>query len=250
MTCSCLNLIDVGLSCAGRLLFTQLNLCLAPRTITCILGLSGIGKSSLLKLIAGLITQSNYSQQGAINYGQDTNLHHRVAYMAQEDALLPWCSVLTNITIGTQLRGARYASETINSIINHLRLSPLLHRYPYQLSGGERQRVALARTLVDNKPIVLLDEPFAALDVATRSLLQDYARIFLADKIVLWVTHDPLEALRVSDTIYLMQGSPAVLVQAEHVTLPAARDLRDPILLNHYHSLLAQLLPQQENPLC
>ena len=135
----------------------------------------------------------------------------RVAYMAQSDLLLPWASALDNVLLGPRLRGERGRRGAALSLLRELGLAGSESLRPAALSGGMRQRVALARTLLEDRPIVLMDEPFAALDAITRARLQDLAVAKLGGRTVLLVTHDPLEAIRIAGRILVMAGRPARL---------------------------------------
>ena len=114
-------------------------------------------------------------------------------------------------------------------------------RTPEQLSGGQRQRVALARTLMEDKPVVLMDEPFSALDAITRLQLQDLAASLLHDRTVILITHDPLEALRLSDEVWAMTGRPVQLDKKLSIDMPAPRALDDARILKWQGELLASL---------
>lgn len=211
----------------GACLFDDLTLDLPPGSWTCLLGPSGVGKSSLLRLLAGLPE----SGQGVVSCDDGAALPGRSAYMAQQDLLLPWLTVRENVLLGHRLRGPstgrrwsrlRRASAPRSSALP-VRADALLARtglgawadsLPHSLSGGMRQRAALVRTLMEDRPVVLLDEPFSALDALTRLDLQTLASELLKDRTVLLVTHDPLEALRLGDRLLVMTGRPARLVEA------------------------------------
>jgi putative hydroxymethylpyrimidine transport system ATP-binding protein len=153
--------------------------------------------------------------------------------MAQQDLLLPWASVLGNVLLGPRLRGEDRDPEIVQrarGLIAQVGLKGREEDLPARLSGGMRQRVALARTLLENRPIVLMDEPFSALDAITRFALQELAARLLAEHTVLLVTHDPLEALRLGHRITVMAGSPARLETALDVLddVGGADELPDP----------------------
>ncbi|MEM6376142.1 MAG: ATP-binding cassette domain-containing protein, partial [Pseudomonadota bacterium] len=139
------------------LLFDALNLELAPGRWTCLLGPSGVGKSTILRLIAGLDTEASFTGEMVSDIGAD--LSQSVAYMAQEDLLLPWASIHDNIALGARLRGQKPDKARLDTLLNEVGLSSMATRKPHTLSGGQRQRAALARTLMEDKPLVLLDEP-------------------------------------------------------------------------------------------
>lgn len=191
-------------------LFEGINLTLEGGHWTCLLGASGIGKTSLLRLLAGLAGSEG---EACIRCRDGLPLNGRVAWMAQQDLLLPWATALDNVLIGARLRnelgdGAR---ERALALLSRVGLGDHASALPRTLSGGMRQRVALARTLFEDQPVVLMDEPFSALDAITRHRLQGEAAALLTGRTVLLITHDPLEALRLGHEIYVMQGTPVRL---------------------------------------
>ncbi len=194
----------------GRLLFEGLALELPAGRTTCLLGPSGVGKSTLLRLAAGLLP-------GALRTASDGKpLAGRIAWMAQSDLLLPWLTVEDNLVLGFRLRGAdreklRAARERARVLLERVGLAERARALPHELSGGMRQRAALARTLVEDRPIVLMDEPFSALDAITRHRLQELAAELLRGRTVLLVTHSPLEALRLGHEVRVLEGLPARL---------------------------------------
>jgi putative hydroxymethylpyrimidine transport system ATP-binding protein len=161
--------------------------------------------------------------------------------MSQRDDLLPWLSVIDNVTLGARLRGQPLGRAEALALLERVGLVAQKDQLPATLSGGQRQRAALARTLMEDRPLVLMDEPFSALDAITRARLQVLAAGLLAGRTVLLVTHDPLEALRLGHRIQVMTGHPA---RIEGTTPPAGmppRDLHDPALLARQGDLLARL---------
>ena len=222
----------------STVLFEDLSLELAAGRITCLLGPSGVGKTSLLRLIAGL---AGSGDTGRVSCADGRPAAGRVAYMAQSDLLLPWLSALDNAMLGARLRGERGGRERARALLAEIGLAGAAALKPAALSGGMRQRVALARTLLEDRPIVLMDEPFGALDAITRARLQDLAVAKLGGRTVLLVTHDPLEAIRIADSIAVMAGRPARL--GEPLTPPgrAPRDPSRPALAALYGRLMAQL---------
>lgn len=171
---------------------------------TSLLGASGTGKSTLLRLLAGL--SEGLTFEGHITCDDGQPLGPRTILMQQADLLLPWASVIENVMIGAALRGQAPQEAKARALIADVGLAGLEGRKPSQLSGGQRQRVALARTLAEDRPVVLLDEPFSALDPGTRRQMQDLALRLLRGRTVVLVTHDPLEAARLGDWIMLMTG--------------------------------------------
>ena len=189
----------------SHLLFSSLVLEVFSASWTCLLGPSGVGKTTLLRLIAGLETHVEF--KGTISTSDKKKLKNRVAYMAQNDLLLPWATVLENVTLGAKLREEKANLDKAGEIIQRVGLDKKTKKKPSNLSGGERQRVALARTLMEDKPLILLDEPFSALDAKTRSEMQDLAVELLAGRTVLLVTHDPGEAARLCNSINIMSSN-------------------------------------------
>lgn len=187
-------------------LFDNLDVPFFPQQWTCILGQSGVGKTSLLRMIAGL-------SAGVVEGTLHVNPRD-IAYMAQSDLLLPWLSVLNNVMIGAILRDEKISPEKKNTAIQLLEkmgLSESLHKKPQELSGGMRQRVALARTLFDDKNIILMDEPFSSLDAPTKQKLYTLFKRYLANKTILFITHDIVEALQLGDKLFVLSGKPALL---------------------------------------
>lgn len=233
---------NASLAWQGHGLFSGLELQLPAGEWTCLLGQSGVGKSSLLRLLTGLTGQMQ--SHAEIATGDGRPLDGRVAWMAQQDLLLPWLSVLDNVLLGPRLRQGRADIEQREQgryLLSQVGLAGLEGRYPAALSGGQRQRVALARMLLEDKPVVLMDEPFSALDAVTRLKLQDLAAHLLADRTVLLITHDPLEALRLGDQVLVLQGRPARLTAPIRPEGRAPRAVDQPEVLQLQGQLLRQL---------
>ena len=169
---------------------------------TCLLGNSGVGKSTLLRLIAGLDTEGKFT--GTLQASDNRPLTGRIAYMAQSDLLFPWLTVQKNVALGAKLRMETPDLDRVNYLIQQVGLEEHATKKSGQLSGGMRQRCALARTLMEDTPVVLLDEPFSALDPTTRKQMQELSCCMLNGKTVLLVTHDLAEALRLGDQLYTM----------------------------------------------
>lgn len=225
----------------GEPLFRDLDVTFDAGTWTCVLGPSGVGKTSLLRLIAGLIGPW---RDGTIGCSDGRPLAGRAAYMAQEDLLLPWLTVEENVTLGDRLRGDTYSRERATrarELLARVGLGGMETRLPATLSGGQRQRAALARTLMEDRPVVLMDEPFSSLDAITRHRLQALAVELLAGRTVLLITHDPLEALRVADRIHVMAGRPARLGKLLEPPGAPPRDIDAPAIRELHADLLARL---------
>ena len=161
---------------------------------TCLLGPSGVGKSTILRLLLGLDTAGQF--HGTIGADDNKDVPGRASYMAQTDLLLPWLSVRDNVVLGARLRRETPDHARADELIAGVGLSAHRSKRPAELSGGMRQRAALARTLMEDRPVVLMDEPFSALDAGTRARMQELAAEVLTGKTVLLVTHDPAEACR------------------------------------------------------
>lgn len=230
MTTPSITIENASLSYPNKVIFKDINLHIPAGQWLALLGSSGAGKSSLLRLIAGLTTSQEKSQ-GILSASNGLPVHEQIAYMAQTDLLLPWMNVLDNATLGMKLRqhslNKKENIERAKSLLIEVGLEQALSLYPHQLSGGMRQRVALVRTLMEDKPIVLMDEPFSALDAITRYKLQALSAELLKNKTVLFITHDPTEALRLANEIYLMQGMPANLKSIASLSSATPRPLTD-----------------------
>ncbi len=217
--------------------FSGIDLTIAAGQWTCLLGSSGVGKTTVLKLFAGLNEAISFSG----DYGNSDGgpLAGQVALMAQSDLLLPWLTVSQNIALGARLRGEKPDQNRIADVIDRTGLSGKAASRPSQLSGGQRQRVALARTLMEDRPIVLLDEPFSSLDARTRAQMQELATELLYGRTVLLVTHDPAEAARLGHVIKVMTCE-----TIDDVTPPAGqvpRPVDDEEVLRVQAGLLARL---------
>jgi putative hydroxymethylpyrimidine transport system ATP-binding protein len=191
-------------------LFAPLDLHVPAGRWTCLLGASGVGKTTLLRLIAGI--EEAAQLDGRITTSDNLPLPGRIALMAQNDLLMPWLTVQENVLIGARLRGEAADRARAREVLERVGLDAHARKKPHTLSGGERQRAALARTLMEDRPILLLDERFSALDARTRAQMQDLAAGLLRGRTVLMVTHDPAEAVRLGDQVLLLtkQGCSAI----------------------------------------
>ncbi len=237
--------IDVdgaALSYGGLPLFSDLDFRLEPGSWTCLLGPSGVGKSSLLRVIAGL----EPLERGRVFCSDGESLHGRLAWMGQQDGLLPWLTTEQNVLLGSRLRREPPDRKRAAALLKDVGIEEQVMQLPATLSGGQRQRAALARTLMEDRPVVLMDEPFSSLDAITRTRLQALASSLLRDRTVLLVTHDPLEALRLGNRIYVMAGRPAVIDQAVTPDGEPPRAIDDPALLARQADLLTRLADAQE----
>ncbi len=181
----------------------------------CIIGSSGCGKSTLLNILANLDNLSS----GEIKQ----NRRLKIGYMLQEDALFPWLNILDNALLGLDIRheATKENIEYTKELLKKYGLGDFLEKYPHQLSGGMRQRVALIRTLATKPDILLLDEPFSALDYVSRlSVSEDVAKIIKKEKkTVVMITHDIAEALSLADRIIVLSKRPAKIKNTYEITL-------------------------------
>lgn len=238
-TAAAISIENATLSYQDHVLFNQLTLSIPANKITCLLGKSGVGKSTLLRLIAGLVATDDTT-----NFRGKITSVNQIAYMAQTDLLLPWLNALDNALLGYRLRN-KVTTACISRAKNLFAQMELTHaenKLPRELSGGMRQRVALIRTLLEDRPIVLMDEPFSHLDAITRFQLQNLTVAFLRGKTVLLVTHDPMEALRIADDIIVLGGGPAKITSTLCLTTPTPRKLNDAEILQYQEELFAELL--------
>ena len=229
--------IQGSVSINDTLLIESLDMDIKAGKWSCLLGPSGIGKSTLLYLIAGLASHVDF--EGTVTADDGLSLAGRLSYMAQTDLLMPWLSILDNTLIGSRLRKENPHIEKAKDLLESLGLSDHIHRTPSELSGGQRQRAALARTLMEEREIVLLDEPFSALDAGTRAQMQELASEWLAGRTVLHVTHDPAEAARLGEQIWLLDKHG--LREIETPTAAIARPVDDPQTLACQGQLLKLL---------
>jgi putative hydroxymethylpyrimidine transport system ATP-binding protein len=230
-----IDVVDARVVYEGTPVFERLSLRLDAGATTCLLGPSGVGKSSLLRLLAGLIPLD----RGRVAAADGAPLAGRVAFMDQRDLLLPWLSAEANVGLGARLRGEPVDRARVAALLAAVGVAARAAARPAALSGGERQRVALARTLMEDRPIILMDEPFSAVDALTRLKLQDLAAELFAGRTVVVVTHDPLEAIRMGHRILVMAGAPARIGASYRVADPMPRDVT--AFADLHRGLLAEL---------
>ena len=195
-----------------------------------IVGPTGSGKSTLLNLAAGLLAPA--AGRVAVTGRTLDGLNRRAGYLFQADALMPWKTARDNVAVGLAVRGVRSAEarERAEGWLRRVGLGGFGDRYPHQLSGGMRKRVALAQVLILDPEIILMDEPFGALDVQTRQLMEnELLDLWSADrKSVMFITHDLEEAISLSDRVVLLSAGPGARLIGEYrVDLPRPRDVAE-----------------------
>jgi NitT/TauT family transport system ATP-binding protein len=191
----------------------------------CVVGPTGCGKSTTLNLVTGLISPS--AGQVRVMGQPVVGIDRRVGFVFQSDALFPWRSVLDNVAAGPRYRGVpkAEANEKARMWVARVGLGAYESLYPHQLSGGMRKRVALAQTFINEPEILLLDEPFSALDVQTRTVMQDeLLRLWAGTGAsVVFVTHDLEEAVALADQVVVLTASPATVKKVHTIDLPRPR---------------------------
>jgi NitT/TauT family transport system ATP-binding protein len=192
--------------------------------LVCIVGASGSGKSTLLNVIAGIDRPT----------AGRAHVHGRVALMFQEAALLPWLTAAGNVELALELRGVKAPRrrELAYELLGRVHLTGFEGRRPHELSGGMRQRVALARALAQDADVLLMDEPFGALDAITRDLLHDELERIWSDSglTILFVTHNAREAVRLGDRVLVFTSRPGRVAHEVRVDLTRPRHLDSPEL--------------------
>ena len=193
-----------------------------------VVGPTGCGKSTLLNVAAGLLAPSSGSV--AVFGVRLAGINRRAGYMFQAESLMPWRTALANVAAGLEFRGSADADELASEWLKRVGLGAFGDRYPHQLSGGMRKRVSLAQTLVLDPDILLMDEPFSALDIQTRQLMENELLALWAEKqkAVLFITHDLDEAIALSDRVVCLSAGPASHPIGEFaIDLPRPRDVAE-----------------------
>lgn len=209
-----------------------------------LVGPTGSGKTSILNLAAGLVPPA----AGTVRTSGDSvnGVNRSAAYMFQQDALLPWKTALENVVLGPLLRGAARpeAAREAARWLDLVGLRGLEHRYPVQLSGGQRKRVAMAQALINRLPLLLMDEPFSALDVQTRALMENELLELWQNSsaTVLFVTHDLEEAIALSDRVILFSAGPGTRIKSDYpVHLPRPRNVSEARFMPGFEDLYRQI---------
>lgn len=205
---------------------SDVSLAIADGEVVSLIGPSGCGKSTLLSMGAGLDRPNGGEVFVDGERVQGPSQH--VAFMLQKDLLLPWRTILENVELGLEIRGEPKSirRDKAKQQLARFRLDTFFHHYPHQLSGGMRQRVALARTLAVDPDVILLDEPFSAVDAQTKMVLQADLGRMLADtrKTALFITHDLAEAVALSDRVLVMSPRPGKIIREMVIEIPNRSD--------------------------
>jgi NitT/TauT family transport system ATP-binding protein len=217
------------------------------REVVSLIGPSGCGKSTLLNIGSGLAQPSEGAAFVDGERVEGPNSH--VAFMLQKDLLLPWRTVAENVMFGVEIRGMPLPARRrrAQELLANFNLAEFSNHYPHQLSGGMRQRIALARTLAVDPHVLLLDEPFSAVDAQTRMVLQrDLARTLKqAGKTALLITHDLSEAVTLSDRVLVMSRRPGTIIDEIEIDVPQRDDpisrRRDPKVNDYVARLMDRL---------
>ncbi|MGG7517841.1 ABC transporter ATP-binding protein [Allorhizobium undicola] len=190
-----------------------------------VVGPTGCGKSTTLNLVTGLAKPS--AGEVRLMGGPVNGIDPRVGFAFQKDALFPWRNVIDNVMAGPLFRGKpkAEAEQLAKSWLARVGLSKFLHHYPHQLSGGMRKRVALAQTFINEPEILLMDEPFSALDVQTRTVMHEELLKLWSERqaSVVFVTHDLEEAVALADKVYVLTAGPATVKSVYKIELPRPR---------------------------
>lgn len=229
-------------------ILSQLSLSLNQGEFVSLVGPSGSGKSTIFRLITGL----EQPVQGSIwLYGQQENKRlGQVGYMPQQDLLLEWRTILQNVCLPLEIQGQRTKKkEEVGELLAQFGLAGHEQDYPHQLSGGMRQRASFLRAMLSGAELLLLDEPFSALDAVTRLTMQEWLleQWEQTEKTILFITHDVDEALFLSDRIFLFAQSPLNTYKEIHVPLERPRQLEDlltPEMMELKRELLQELRKQ------
>ncbi|MBK1712334.1 ABC transporter ATP-binding protein [Rubrivivax gelatinosus] len=220
----------------------EVDLSIGAGEFVSVVGPTGCGKSTLLNVAAGLLLPSSGTVEvfGAPLQG----LNRRAGYMFQAESLMPWRTALGNVMAGLEFRGEPRAAEIAQAWLRRVGLGNFGDRYPHQLSGGMRKRVSLAQTLALDPDIILMDEPFSALDIQTRQLMENELLALWAEKrkAVLFITHDLDEAIAMSDRVVVLSAGPGSRPIGEFtIDIPRPRDVAEIKTTPHFIELHAAI---------
>ena len=237
---------DVSFSFGSEKIYDRLSFSVQPGAFVCVLGPSGCGKSTSLRLMGGLIPSPEGKVLVAGQAPKDA--WQNLAYVFQSPRLVPWRNAMKNVTLAVELRFGRgdnrEREQKARELLRLVGLENDMHKYPAALSGGERQRVSIARALAVDPPIILMDEPFSALDVNTRRRMR--AEIIdiwkRTQKTIVFVTHDVDEALVLADQIVVLSRKPTRVIETITLNEPRPRDVEKTPSLKEQRTRLHGLL--------
>lgn len=247
---SVLELQNIGLTLGDTPVLDDISIRVEPGEFVSILGPSGCGKSTIFRLLNGEIRPD----RGQILLDGRVPVPGSFAFMPQRDALMPWRRIIDNVTLGLEVAGLGRRDARARALphMAEFGLAGFERHFPDQLSGGMRQRAALLRTMILNKPVQLLDEPFGALDALTRAEMQRWLETRQQSRrlTTLLVTHDVREAVALSDRIYVLSPRPARVVTQMTIDAPRPRLGRPlpAVALAAEEQLLTTLLTRTETP--
>jgi len=229
-----LVLENVSHSYGSVAVLRDLNLVVNPGEVVVLVGPSGCGKTTILNLLSGHIEpiSGSIQREGVI----------RTVY--QHDGLFPWLTVSENITIGLRsMMDAQQREKELRELVELIHLEGFENHYPHQLSGGMRQRVELARVLAGDSDILLMDEPFSALDYQTRlRMRRELGRLLeKRPRTVVFVTHDIEEAAQLADRVLVLSNRPATISRELYISTPRPRDLTNPAVIEAMKAILTEL---------
>lgn len=221
----------------------NINIEIQPGEFICIVGQSGCGKSTLLKIIAGLVECDSGTLQlaGKVIHGPDIN----VGMIFQEHRLFPWLTVKENVALGLDSTPRDERNRIVSEYLELVHLTGFETAYPHQLSGGMAQRASIARSLVNNPKVLLLDEPFGALDALTRiQMQQEILTIWEKERpTMILVTHDIDEAIYLGDRVVVMSSRPGTILNIFHIAIPRPRDKADSLCANLKTAIYSYFTP-------
>ncbi|HLP68997.1 MAG TPA: ABC transporter ATP-binding protein [Rhizobium sp.] len=250
---SMVSIDSVTMSFGAYVAVQDVNLSVADGEFLAIVGPTGCGKSTILNAIAGLLKPSS----GTVSIdGQPVRgVQNDIGYLFQQDALLPWKTALENVELGPMFKGVGTAERREQSMkwLAKVGLKGFEHRYPHQLSGGQRKRVQMAQALITGPKVILMDEPFSALDIHTRHLMQnELLRLWQEERrAVVMITHDLEEAIALGDRVVVLAAGPrSRVIDSFPVDLERPRDVAeiklDPRFMDLYRNIWSSLRGEVE----
>lgn len=243
----------VTMSFGSYVAVQDVNLTVADGEFLAIVGPTGCGKSTVLNAIAGLLKPANGTV--AIDGAPVKGVQNDIGYLFQQDALLPWKTSIENVELGLLFKGVPSAERRERSMnwLAKVGLKGFEHRYPHQLSGGQRKRVQMAQALITGPKVILMDEPFSALDIHTRHLMQnELLRLWQEERrAVVMITHDLEEAIALGDRVAILAAGPrSRVIESFPVELERPRDVAeiklDPRFMDLYRNIWASLRGEVE----